>query len=71
LVTLVVPIWAALYTKKPSKLGAIFAMLAGFVAWLYWLTFPNDLLPANLGGFLVSVAGMLIGVGIEKTMSNE
>ena len=71
LVTLVVPIWAALYTKKPSKLGAIFAMLAGFVAWLYWLAFPNDLLPANLGGFLVSVAGMLIGVGIEKTMSNE
>jgi len=46
-------------------------MLAGFVAWLYWLAFPNDLLPANLGGFLVSVAGMLIGVGIEKTMSNE
>lgn len=66
LVTLVVPIWAALYTSKPSKMGAILAMLMGFVAWIYWLIFPDDILPANLGGFLVSCLGYLVGILYEK-----
>ncbi|GAB4134352.1 MAG: sodium:solute symporter family protein [Raineya sp.] len=68
LVTLVVPIWAALYTSKPSKLGAILAMGMGLVSWLYWLAFPDDILPANLGGFLLSILGFLLGKGIEKMM---
>ncbi|MFN3317044.1 MAG: sodium:solute symporter family transporter, partial [Raineya sp.] len=66
LVTLVVPIWAALYTPKPSKLGAILAMFSGFSLWIFWLISPHDVLPANLGGFLVSVLGYLLGLIVEK-----
>lgn len=71
LVTLVVPIWAALYTSRPSKLGAILAMCMGLVAWIYWLIFPDKVLPANLGGFLLSIVGFLFGMMFEKWAVNK
>lgn len=61
LVSLTVPIWAALYLDKPSKTGAILSMILGFCTWIYLLNFPHDLIPDSLGGFLMSMAGMLFG----------
>jgi len=61
LVSLAVPIWAALYIKKPSKIGAVLSMLLGFCVWLYLLQYPHNLIPSSLGGFLASIFGMLSG----------
>lgn len=65
-VTLVVPIWAALYEKKPSVWGAFLAMFVGLFVWIVGLIFPCEHFPANLMGFLASILGMLIGKQIEK-----
>lgn len=66
LVTLVVPIWAALYLKNPSRLGAILSIFIGLIVWIICLISPIELLPANLAGFLASIMGMLGGAIFEK-----
>ncbi len=66
LVTLVVPIWAALYLENPSRLGAILSTFIGLIVWIVCLIFPITLLPANLAGFLASIIGMVLGSIFEK-----
>lgn len=66
LVTLVVPIWAALYLKNPSCLGAMLSMFVGLVVWIVCLIFPIEFLPANLAGFLAGILGMLLGTFFES-----
>lgn len=66
LVTLVVPIWAALYLKNPSCLGALLSMFLGLAVWIICLIFPIEVFPANLAGFLASIIGMLWGSIFEK-----
>jgi SSS family transporter len=66
LVTLVVPIWAALYLKNPSRLGAMLSTFIGLIVWIFCLISPIELLPANLAGFLASIMGMVLGSILEK-----
>jgi SSS family transporter len=61
LVSLVVPICAALYLAKPSKTGAILSMFLGFSVWIWMMYSPHEYIPESLGGFLASIIGMLIG----------
>lgn len=61
LVTLLVPLYCALYSKKATAWGATFAMLAGGLVWYCFAYLTETNLPALIPGFLASVFGMAIG----------
>ncbi|MCS6796173.1 MAG: sodium:solute symporter family protein [Raineya sp.] len=71
LVTLVVPIWAALYLKQPSCLGALLAMFVGMAVWVILLIFPSETFPANLVGLMASMIGMLLGTWLEHYQNHR
>ncbi|TAF66957.1 MAG: sodium:solute symporter [Cytophagales bacterium] len=66
LVSLFVPIWAALYWKKYTPTGAVLSMLIGLSSWLLW-NFLGEKEASFLGtppvivGFVCSFLAMLIG----------
>lgn len=64
-VTLVVaftPLVFGLYWRRANTQGAVFAVLAGLLAWLpLEILAPEGIWPPQFAGFLASVAGMLVG----------
>ncbi|HXF79162.1 MAG TPA: sodium:solute symporter family protein [Usitatibacter sp.] len=62
LVSSFVPLAAGLFWPRASARGAHASIAAGLVAWILmeWLA-PEATLPPALGGFLASIAGMIVG----------
>jgi len=65
LVTLLVPMFAALYSKKATPWGAALSMLCGGLVWYYFAYHTNSTVPALLPGFGASIAGMWLGNRIK------
>lgn len=60
LVSLFVPLVAGLYWQRANQLGAICAMLAGMLCWIFFMVFPVGF-PEQLLGLLASILGMILG----------
>lgn len=76
LVTALVPLTFGLYSQKANNLGAMLAIIFGFVTWQYLgHTLPEDYVDAStIVGFLMSIVGMLLGVAmthIHKHIKGE
>ena len=57
-----VPLVAGLYWPRATTQGAVFAIVLGILGWLLLLLTPaGQEFPAQLGGFLMSALGMVIG----------
>lgn len=65
LVTLLVPMFAALYSKKATPWGAALSMLCGGLVWYFFAYHTNSTVPALLPGFGASIAGMWLGNRIK------
>jgi solute:Na+ symporter, SSS family len=63
LVAAFVPLCAGLYWSRATTQGAICAIVAGLTTWLGWEFFgpSNSAWPPQLVGFLMAIAGMVIG----------
>lgn len=66
LVTLLVPMYAALYLKKPNAMGAALSMLFGGIVWYYFAYLSTYILPALIPGFIASFLGMWLGNYINR-----
>jgi len=67
-----VPLAAGLYWKRATTQGAVFSIVLGILAWGLLLATPaGEAFPAQLGGFLAAVAGMVIGSLGPQTVSNQ
>lgn len=62
LVVAFVPLAAGVYWSKASTQGAVFAMVFGFVVWVFLeATAPEGLWPPQLAGLLAAIVGMIVG----------
>lgn len=62
LVAAFVPLVFGLYWKRANTQGALFAIIMGMVSWLLLETFaPEAIMPPQLVGLLMSMAGMVLG----------
>ncbi len=62
LVGAIVPLTAGLYWKRATTQGAVFSIVLGVLAWLYFLATPaGEAFPAQLAGLAMGVAGMVVG----------
>ena len=62
LVAAFVPLFCGVYWKGATTQGALFAIFAGLTVWIGSELFNSDgLMPAQLAGFLASIAGMVVG----------
>ena len=66
LVSILVPMVAALFYKRPSKLGAFFSMGLGLISYLLFeYSFTNSEVPSMFIGFGFSCIGMMMGIVLE------
>lgn len=61
LVTLLVPMFSAVYLPNATTRGAYFSMLAGGIGWWYFSYLQPMAVPALIPGLLLSMAGMWVG----------
>ena len=63
LVAAFVPLCAGLYWSKATTQGAICAIVAGLTTWIAYELFgsANSVLPPQLVGFFIAIAGTVIG----------
>ena len=67
-----IPLLFGLYWSKATTQGAIFSIALGLLTWLLLLMTPaGEEFPAQLAGFLASLAGMLIGSLAPQVMKNK
>ncbi len=66
LVTLLVPMFCAVYWKKATPLGAIMSMFFGLIIWFVFEHLLEINFPALMAGFGCSIAGILIGTKLFK-----
>lgn len=68
LVCALVPLTFGLYTKRANNLGAMLAIIFGFVTWQYLgHTLSEEYVDGStIAGFLMSIVGMLLGMFLEK-----
>ena len=67
-----VPLAAGLYWKRATTQGAVFSIVLGILAWGLLLATPaGEAFPAQLGGFLAAVVGMLSGSLGPQTVRNQ
>lgn len=59
LVSLFVPMWAALYWKRATSLGAITSMLSGMIAWIFFELFPLSI-PSLVPAVIISLVTMIV-----------
>lgn len=70
LVAAFVPLTAGLYWSRANKLGAVLSIAGGVGTWLALEALaPEGLWPPQLAGFLVAIAGMLIGGFLSRERS--
>jgi SSS family transporter len=62
LVAAFVPLAAGLYWRRATAQGALLAIVGGLITWTALeIAAPDGLVPPQLAGLLVSIAGMLLG----------
>ena len=67
-----VPLVFGLYWRRATTQGAVFAIVLGISGWLWLLLTPaGEAFPAQLGGFVMSVLGMLIGSLGPQSLKNR
>ena len=67
LVAAFVPLTAWLYWSRANKLGAVLSIAGGISTWLLLeVLAPEGLWPPQLAGFLVAIAGMVIGGFVSR-----
>ena len=67
-----IPLLFGLYWAKATTQGAIFSIAFGLLTWLFCLMTPvGEEFPAQLAGFLASLAGMLIGSLAPQALKNK
>ena len=67
-----VPLTAGLYWRRATTQGAVFSIVLGILAWLVFLYTPaGEQFPAQLAGFLMAVAGMVLGSFGPQAIANK
>jgi Na+/proline symporter len=67
-----VPLVAGLYWSRATTQGAVFSIVLGVLAWLLLLATPaGQEFPAQLGGFLLAVVGMVVGSLGPQALANR
>ena len=67
-----VPLVAGLYWPRATTQGAVLSIVLGVLAWLLLLTTPaGEAFPAQLGGFLLAVVGMVVGSLGPQALENH
>ena len=67
-----IPLLFGLYWKKATTQGAIFSIVLGLTAWLFFLITPaGEEFPAQLAGVLASLTGMLVGSLGPQALKNK
>ena len=67
-----VPLVAGLYWPRATTQGAVLSIVLGVLAWLLLLMTPaGEAFPAQLGGFLLAVVGMLVGSLGPQALKNH
>jgi solute:Na+ symporter, SSS family len=68
-----VPLVAGLYWKRATTQGAAFSIVLGLLGWLFFLATPaGKAFPAQLAGFLMAAAGVVIGsLGPQVLVKNR
>jgi Na+/proline symporter len=66
LVTLLVPMFAAIYIKKSNSTGALLSMVLGIMGWFIGEYIIITTFPALISGFIASILGMMIGINSKK-----
>jgi SSS family transporter len=67
-----IPLVFGLYWPKATTQGAIFAIVLGLLAWLFFLMTPaGEEFPAQLAGVLASLTGMLVGSLGPQALRNK
>ena len=67
-----VPLVAGLYWPRATTQGAVLSIVLGVLAWLLLLTTPaGEAFPAQLGGFLLAVVGMVVGSLGPQALKNH
>jgi Na+/proline symporter len=67
-----VPLFAGLYRPRATTQGAVFSIVLGVLAWLLLLVTPaGQEFPAQLGGFLLAVLGMVVGSLGPQALKNQ
>ena len=62
LVGAIVPLAAGIYWKRATTQGAVFSIVLGVAAWLFFLYTPaKDQFPPQLAGLLMALVGMVVG----------
>ena len=57
-----VPLFAGVYWKRANTAGATLSIVMGVMVWLFlYFAMPEGIVPPQLGGFVFSIIGMLIG----------
>lgn len=72
LVVAFVPLVAGLFWRRATRQGAMMAIVGGLTSWITLLVFnPDFIVPPQLMGLLVAIAGMLIGSLMPQFMRHE
>ncbi len=67
-----VPLVAGLYWRRATTQGAVFSIVLGVLAWLLLMVTPaGEDFPAQLGGLVMAVLGMVIGSLGPQTVKNQ
>jgi SSS family solute:Na+ symporter len=67
-----VPLVAGLYWRRATTQGAVFSIVLGVLAWLLLLLTPaGETFPAQLGGLVMALLGMVIGSLGPQTVKNQ
>jgi Na+/proline symporter len=71
LVTLLVPMFCAIYWKPASSFGALLSMISGFTVWFIFEHVIEINFPSLMAGFMASVAGMVLGSFYRKSLKKN
>ena len=67
-----VPLLAGLYWKRATTQGAIFSIVLGILTWVLFMATPaGETFPAQLAGFLMAAAGMVVGSLGPQALKNR
>ena len=72
LVAAFVPLFCGLYWKRATRLGAQLSMAGGIITWLTLeVVAPDGFWPPQLAGFLIAIAGMVVGTLLSSHQAPE
>jgi solute:Na+ symporter, SSS family len=71
LVTLLVPMFCAIYWKPANSFGALLSMLFGFTTWFIFEHVLELDFPALIAGFAASIIGIIAGSNYRKSLKDS